>query len=302
MVRRYRGLQHAWGPEGRTGFTLVELLVVIAVLAIIIALLLPAVMHARESARRTDCQSRLRQVGLALLHHEHTFGSFPPGYRVVSPSRTFVADVLPGLEQTNIDFDLERDWNDPRNTDAVRTPLKILLCPSAPNHGRRDPQWAGLMPAAGDYAPTHGVNFGYCQLSGWPAYDPPEMNGVLTDRQCRVAEILDGTSNTLLVVEDAGRPELWRMGRRIAGFSANAGWADPNYEIALDGSDRLSTGRGERLGTCPVNCTNDNEAYSFHPGGIDAVLADGSVHFIQESIENRVYAALSTKASGEVVP
>jgi prepilin-type processing-associated H-X9-DG protein len=105
----------------------------------------------------------------------------------------------------------------------------------------------------------------------------------------------------MTLVEDAGRPELWRMGRRIAGTSASAGWADPSYEIALDGSDTLTAGAGQSFGTCVMNCTNDNEAYSFHPGGANLLFADGAVRLISQRVSHRTFAAFSTRASDDAL-
>src|SRR5262249_262433 len=107
-------------------------------------------------------------------------------------------------------------------------------------------------------------------------------------------------SRTFLLVEDAGRPELYRMGRFAGNSAYNGAWAEPDYELALDGSDTLLTGQGQGFGPCVMNCTNDNEVYSFHPGGANILFADGSVHFVRESITPKVFAAMTTKAGGEV--
>lgn len=283
----------------RRGFTLVELLVVIAFVGLLVGLLLPAVQAAREAARRASCQNNLRQWGLALLLHEHAQGAFPPGYRTVEPQGSFVGPTLAYLEQQTLGYDTSLDWLHPANRAAIQTPLAVLLCPSSPVQRRYDSTRPAELPAAGDYVNTHGVNSGYCQMNGWPELTPADNNGVLTNEACRLAEITDGLSHTFLLQEDAGRPELWRMGRRAAGIATAAGWADPDYEIALDGSDRLAAGSGQKLGPCVLNCTNDNEAYSFHTRGANMLMADAAVHFIRDPIEIPLFAALTTKASGE---
>jgi prepilin-type processing-associated H-X9-DG protein len=286
----------------RTAFTIVELLVVIVIIGLLIALLLPAVQAVRESARRSQCQNNLRQLGLALEMHVGVRGSFPAGYRMTSPTGTFVSDVLPYIEQQNLPYQRERNWDDPANRQAVQTSLDVLVCPSSPTSHRVDPNWPDILPAAGDYAPTHGVNAKYCRLVGWPLYRPPDENGVLIFQPVRPVAVTDGLSQTITLVEDAGRPELWRVGhRRAEGIAPDAGWADPNYEIALDGSDYLATGPGQELGPCVMNCTNNNEAYSFHSGGCNLLFADGGVRFVSDQVRNTVFAALSTRASRDLV-
>ena len=284
----------------RTAFTLVELLVVIAIIAILIGLLLPAVQKVREAAARAKCQSNLKQLSLALMNHESTFGYFPEGYRWTSPTRSFVPPLLPFIEQGNVRYDLTRDWDDPINQPTTTVQLKLMYCPSAPNEGGRFDTTLSFRPTISDYTVYHGVNPGYCQMAGWPLYSPIAENGIMTSRPCRIVEITDGTSQTFLVVEDGGRPELWRMGRKISGISSAAGWADPNVEIALDGSDTLTVGNGQGYGLCVMNCTNDNEVYSFHTRGANFGFADGSVRFIRDSIRNTTFAALVTKAAGDI--
>jgi hypothetical protein len=92
------------------------------------------------------------------------------------------------------------------------------------------------------------------------------------------------------------------MGRKVPGTSSNGGRADPHLEIALDGTDTLTTGRGQGFGPCVMNCTNDNEMYSFHWAGADVPVADGGVRFIRETVTNTAFAAMVTKAAGDLVP
>lgn len=285
----------------RRAFTLIELLVVIAIIAVLIGLLLSAVQRVRESASRVACQNNLKQLALALLNYEHVQRHFPEGYRFESPSRSFVPPILPYIEQGNIRYDMTRDWDNPVNQVHAQVQIKLLYCPSVPAGSNRVDDAVAFKPAASDYTVYHGVNRGYCVLVGWPLYSPPDTNGIMTPKVCRIADIKDGTSQTFLVVENSGRPELWRMGRKIDGNSSAAGWADPNLEIALDGSDMLPTGQGQGFGPCVMNCTNDNEVYSFHIGGASFAFADGSIRFIRDTIRNTTFAALVTKSSGDIV-
>jgi prepilin-type processing-associated H-X9-DG protein len=178
----------------------------------------------------------------------------------------------------------------------------VLNCPSSPDSGRVDKNIPSILPASGDYAPTHGVNAKYCKLMGWPLYSPPDENGIMIFKPLRPAAVIDGLSQTITLVEDAGRPQLWRKsGRRAAGVANDSGWADPMYELALDGSDALPTGPGQGLGPCVMNCTNDNEAYSFHPGGSNLLFADCGVRFVSQTITSEVFAAITTRASRDIV-
>jgi prepilin-type processing-associated H-X9-DG protein len=123
--------------------------------------------------------------------------------------------------------------------------------------------------------------------------------GVLTENDLtRLAEITDGASHTILVTEYAGRPTLWRAGRPVPGtYAVPAAWVGGNMIFGQGSSYDGTT----QPGPCAINCTNDREVYSFHPGGANAVFADGSVHFLKASIDIRIFARLVTRAGGEVV-
>jgi prepilin-type N-terminal cleavage/methylation domain-containing protein/prepilin-type processing-associated H-X9-DG protein len=286
--------------RSRGGFTLVELLIVIAIIAVLIGLLLPAVQRVREAANRIKCQNNLKQLALALVHYESVFGLFPEGYRFQTPTRSFIPPLLPFIEQNNIRFDLSRDWDDPVNQSAVQNQIPILYCPSSANGPNRVDDTYGFRPAVSDYTVYHGINHGYCDIVGWPYYNPPDQNGAMTSTVCRIVDITDGTSTTFLVVEDCARPDLYRMGGLATGTASAGGWADPNLEIALDGSDTLPYGQGQGFGPCVMNCTNDNEVYSFHLGGASFAFCDGSVRFLKETIRNTTFAALVTKSAGDI--
>ena len=120
-------------------------------------------------------------------------------------------------------------------------------------------------------------------------------------RQCRIADIRDGTSSTLLVGEDAGRPVWYIRGKvaPIAFVAPGAGWADDEQDFFLHGAqgDPLATPPGP----CAVNCHNDGELYSFHPGTANTLFADGHVKSLSANTDIRVVARLITPRSREVV-
>src|SRR5207302_11052120 len=131
---------------------------------------------------------------------------------------------------------------------------------------------------------------------------PNDINGIMvTNQRVRFADIQDGTSNTIALAEDAGRPQRWQLGRLTNSQAANtaASWADRNNLIAPTGA---KVDGSSRVGPCAMNCTNDNELYSFHPGGVNIVLADGSVRFLRAGLDLNVLAALITRAGGEPSP
>ena len=114
----------------------------------------------------------------------------------------------------------------------------------------------------------------------------------------RLAEITDGTSQTIMVIEYAGRPTLWRAGRSVPGiYVTDAAWVGGPITFG-QGSTRDGV---TKPGPCAINCTNNREAYSFHPAGANTVFADGSLRFLKAKMDIRFFARLATRAGGEVV-
>ena len=265
------------------GFTLIELLVVIAVIAILIAMLVPAVQKVRESAARTTCSNNLKQIGLA-LHTCHDAQRFFPAARTTKPKCSWVPSVLPYLEQKALhsQYNFKADWTDKTNRPVVATPLTMFQCPSTTEGARVDPKYKNK-PACGDYNATTDVSY---KLSLLGVVAPSgDLRGVMVaDKTTRLSAVTDGSSNTIIVAEDAGRPGLWNAGRQVNGNSGGGGWAAPQGPFGINGS---SQDGGILNGYCPLNCTNDNEVYSFHSGGANALFADGSVHFLEASRSGR---------------
>jgi prepilin-type N-terminal cleavage/methylation domain-containing protein/prepilin-type processing-associated H-X9-DG protein len=303
------------GRGGPRGFTLMELLVVLALFAVLLGLLLPAVQKVHEAAARLQCQHNLKQVGLALLQFENDHGRFPPGaVRGPYPPAGVRAPalhscwpfLLPYLEQEALAGQYHWDVNsfDPLNGPVVAVQLKVLQCPtSAPNRvvtaeypgeGFED----GGEGACTDYAPVLGASPGLADrgLIGRAR----NYRGVLAvNGMSRLTDITDGMSTTLLVAEDAGRPQLWRAGQSIPGEVSYGGpWASSLNGVLIAGA---SADGASALGPCAINCTNDHQPYSFHSGGANFLFADGSVHFLSDNLDLRVLAALATRAGREVI-
>jgi prepilin-type processing-associated H-X9-DG protein len=116
----------------------------------------------------------------------------------------------------------------------------------------------------------------------------------------RIADLTDGTSQTILIAEDAGMPELWQAGHLVPDYLIDCGgWAAwAGCQIQVQGSNADGT---IKYGPCAINCTNDREIYAFHPGGANVLFADGSVRFLNANIGIQILARLCTRAGGEVV-
>jgi prepilin-type N-terminal cleavage/methylation domain-containing protein/prepilin-type processing-associated H-X9-DG protein len=280
------------------GFTLIELLVVIAIIGVLVGLLVPAVQKVREAANRTVCSNNLRQIGIALHNYHGTNHHFPPSDTKKPRKHSWIAFTLPYFEQDPLykQYNFNANWYDPLNQPAVSIQLKVFQCPSVPQQNRVDPNYPS-QPACGDYNATNGVAVGLVLVGLVPSTD---LRGVMErDNTTRLTAITDGTSNTIMVAEDAGRPQLWNVGRVVpGGYAYGGGWADGRGPFILNGSSQDGS---FPYGPCAMNCTNNNEVYSFHTGGAMALFADASVRFLHNGINIKTMAALMTRSGGEVV-
>ena len=304
----------------RKGVTLVELLVVVSIIGVLTSLLLPAVQAAREASRGVSCKNNMRQFGLALHSFHDARRVFPAsGWTIAGPANPvgkFVgwrALLLPYIEQSTLgsQYQYTEHWWQGTNpaTGQFHTPL--FQCPSVPSQPsilsvvaktpRPAMQFSAPLSRC-DYEAMMGV-----QRTVDPIlYADAQMNRSVLFRnsQIRIGDITDGTSNTVVIVECAARPSVYRN-RKSIGSATNDqgyGWIDSESAFSLDGAsgDGQTQGLGPNLTPRAINATNENEPYSFHTGGAMLLYADGHVLFISEQIRLEVLAALSTRAASEL--
>ena len=285
----------------RPAASLVEVLVVIAITGVLISLLLAAVQRVREAANRTECQNRLKQIGLAAHNYHGVHHAFPPGVsyengRSPQPHLTWCARLLPFLDQEAAwkeaveAFTKDRFFrNDPPHTGVSRV-VPGFTCPSD-GRTRQPAELAGP------------IRVGLLSFMGVEGIDQTTKDGTLfLDSRVRLSDVLDGASNTLFV------------GERPPSADQNLGWWYGGWGQDQDGSCDSVLGAREqivkpKLWECPDpsfrrgNVQDDCDAlhfWSLHPGGAHFLFCDGSVRFLRYEAD-AVLPALATRAGGEVV-
>jgi prepilin-type N-terminal cleavage/methylation domain-containing protein len=261
-----------------------------------------------------------------------SFKGFPLGGPLKGTYHSYVPYLLPYIEQDNLAraYNFDTVFCDPfgNNAALIKTPIKTLICPSTPRSSSalNTSKLLGsitFQAAPTDYA-TNGINSGIITTFGYPASATSDTLsgpmrpwlvggapylaafGVAPAERATMASITDGTSNTILLCEDAGRPDRWIGGRLVStGTKNDGGWADPENAYGVDGitvNNSTNPPTSTEGGNCVINCDNNNETYGFHTGGAMHAFSDGSVRFIKASITPQNYCALITMAGGGLTP
>lgn len=316
----------------RSGFTLIETLVVIGIVGILLATLIPAVQSVRESARRATCQNNLRQMAFAIHNHEATHRVLPDLYygTFLKQPRTAVDEfhfhswqtaILPQLEEQALfkQIDLSLPATVVSNQLNLNTSVAIFLCPSTSiqntvvpdilefNNGAIATKTIGTA-ARSDYEAIAGVNHkpsvrGSGDLSGvklgpWGETQYDANRKPVSYRSGRFAKVSDGLSKTILIGERAGRPDSYRRGET----------ADPYpYSNPINGMDHHQAAWGISTHIWwlvfdheqAINDTNATGIYSFHSAGANVGIADGSVRFLSDAMDQAALNALVTRSAGD---
>jgi prepilin-type N-terminal cleavage/methylation domain-containing protein/prepilin-type processing-associated H-X9-DG protein len=306
--------RYIFRSEGREflGFTLIELLAVIAVISLLLALLLPAVQAARSAAQRLSCSSKMRQIGIAIHSYNNVHSRFPPSKWGTEngskpPRHNILTFLLPYLELQDIydEVNFSDHWSSVTNYSATKRELSIFQCPAAP----RKNTYNNIIYYVSDYAVAEKIRKTANHIE--PLFKnsivlsrtAEQLRGLLRpdNESLNIESVSDGLSNTMMFFECSARPFIYGLHWRFDSlktppehrYESSADWASnksPFYigEVCGEGKMQL------------MNCTNNEEIYSFHAGGANFLFGDNAVRFIGESIHPEQFISLFTAIAGDV--
>lgn len=310
----------------------IEVAVVAGGLLALSAVIAPAILAAREGSREQMCQDRLRRIGAAFTQYESVNRGLPPrrtGFNDGNPYGGWGGHLLPylGLTDQVGQYDLKYDFFDPKNKAIVEAPMPVFLCPASPAERfvqiQSQATTKSLNPdkdtvytcKAGtvDFISSNGV---LITRNGYGLNALGQERGIGNQRQPMadnetqaLSEVTDGLSNTLLLIEQAGRPSAWRNkvekpGEGQFGLSPNARGAWAGWGSIAFGAANAETGetpgRGDNT-DCSVNCNNWFGIYSFHERGANVLFCDGSVRFVGTKLDPLTFAYLTIRDDGHLI-
>jgi prepilin-type N-terminal cleavage/methylation domain-containing protein/prepilin-type processing-associated H-X9-DG protein len=279
------------------GFTLIELLVVIAIIAILIGLLLPAVQRVREAAARAKCQNNLKQIGLALHAYHDANDGLPPGGTSSGDRMSLHVMILPYVEQAALyaQFRRNQSYDSDANKPLALNRVAVYLCPSSTQELTlfTDEYVAGAQPYTTHYYGVMGPK-GTSPDGIVYRVEPGNHGGfakqgiLFKDSRTNFTGVSDGTSNTFLVGETSWDQIGYRMWSRGCDTTA---WCAPCKNVVNPIN---------RVGYNGVDNFNDISFGSYHTGGANFTMADGSVRFVRASVAMVGYLAAASRDGGEV--
>lgn len=309
-------------------FTLIELLVVISVIAVLISLLLPAVQSSREAARRIHCSNNLKQIGLGLAQYAHQFDCFPAGYMTdekgqgphapldpdsldSGPGWAYGVSILPFLEQSPLfaSMNLNMPCYSTTQATSVNTVLSVYLCPSVSESSRSFKVTSQQSQTLANFARSHYIlNAGNEEPWHYQTFDQRSIadGPFFRNSFMPIASFTDGLSGTMLAGEHTSllSDKTWVgvvPGAVVCPAPAFA-FSSCDYAASMVLS-HTGPAAQEKNVIHPPNSrmSHVNQMYAEHPGGVNIILGDGSVRFVRESINQRVWAALATNRGHEVI-
>ena len=294
-MRQYRQMVFLRQPD-RNGFSLVEMLVVIAIIGGLIAILLPAVQQVRESARHAQCLNKLRQIGLSALNFEAANNNLPPpsyGEDEFEESGSTFVLLLPYVEDNTrfAQIDLDRSVSDAPNLEFTSRRLDLYLCPSM-SFSNYENEGSYIISFSSKY-----LNPDNNQMEADGAFKRP-MSGGIAAYNLRISDIHDGTSNTFMFGEIDNNVQWTDFSGNPSNIFDGYSWANGFWFNA----------RGHAEGTFNLKEPTPEQYFvhhrtfrSDHPGGVNFCYVDGSTNTIRDSVSREVLMALVTRAGGEDV-